>query len=60
MKLFCNENLILRWKEETYANPLASMGKRRGILTPLARSSTIFDKHGSVDEEAMDKERDES
>ena len=28
MELFCNENLILRWKEETDANPFASMGKK--------------------------------
>ena len=35
------------------------MGKRRGIPMPLARSSTIFDTRGIVDEKAMDKERDE-
>jgi hypothetical protein len=33
------------------------MGKRIGILRPLARSSTISDTEGTVDEEAMEKER---
>jgi hypothetical protein len=33
--------------------------KRIGISRPLARISTIFEGEGTVDEEAMEKEREE-
>ena len=35
------------------------MGTRRGIPTTLAQSLTISDTHDIVDEEAMDKKKDE-
>jgi hypothetical protein len=35
------------------------MGKRIGILRPLAWSSTNYKPHGTVNEKTMDKEREE-